>query len=126
MLFEEMKAKAMTKAKKKARLKDLPREISDTFYDGYSRSESFSNILRKTIDMFLDENLDITHSFYLYRTALILILSELDNYSFHVSKEAYEKTLVFDKKKQRMNVAIGKATDDGIDVVVNFVGEDED
>ena len=60
MLFEEMKAKAMTKEKKKARLKDLPREISDSFFNAYSMSDDFSKAFRKTIDMLLDENLDIT------------------------------------------------------------------
>jgi len=126
MLFEEMKSKAMTREKKKARLKDLPREISDSFFNAYSMSESFSNALRKTIDMFLDENLDITHSFYLYRTALILILTELDSLKFHVSKETWDKTQRLSEEKQRMRVAIGDITDDGIDIIVSLVGEDED
>ena len=126
MLFEEMKVKAMTREKKKARLKDLPREISDSFFNGYLMSESFSDALRKTIDMFLDENLDITHSFYLYRTALLLILSHLGSYEFHVSKEAWEKTQSLSDIKQRMNIAIGKVTDDGIDIVVTFVDRDAD
>ena len=126
MLFEEMKAKEMTREKKKARLKDLPREISDSFFNGYLMSESFGNLLKNTIDMFLNENLDITHSFYLYRTALILVLTELNKFEFHISKETWDKTQHFSKTKQRMNIAIGEVTDDGIDIVVNFVGEDED
>jgi len=126
MLFEEMKAKAMTKEKKKARLKDLPREISDSFFNAYSMSDDFSKAFRKTIDMLLDENLDITHSFYLYRTALLLILTELDSLRFHVSKEAWNKTQRLSDTKQRMNVAIGGVTEDGVDIVVNLVGKDED
>ncbi len=126
MLFEEMKVKAMTREKKKARLKDMPREISDSFFNAYSMSESFSVLLRKTFDVFLDENLDITHSFYLYRTALILILTELGDYEFHVSKKAWDKVQTLSKTKQRMRVAIGDVTDDGVNIFVSLVGEDED
>ena len=126
MLFEEMGTKAMTKKKREARLKDLPRNISDSFYDGYSRSESFSNVLRETIDMFLDENLDILHSFYLYRTALLLVLTEFGDYKFHVSKKAWDETQVLSEIKQRMNIAVGNVTDDGVDLVVSFVGKDAD